>query len=1225
MAGSIGRYGLLWWVICASIPAQGQPPTTMPPTSDNPADVESARLAGQAQREGRRPEGVLPLLQLVRRWDRTTPQKTQVLLSELATRPQLSPARRVHVRALLAEASTRLGDVDEAIATYAELGYLSSFRVIGGFDNEGKLGLDAETPVEKARMQAPDLQTSYEGKERPVAWRELPTEIVRDGYVSFDALLRPVENVCALAETFVHSPKARPLALWFGAGGASKLYWNGDEVFRDKRYRQPSLDRHAVGVRARAGWNRLLVKVCVTDQGWGFHLRVAEPGGGVAKGLKVATVTTDALDIEAERGAPPRVQSAPLAALERAAEGKRPSAAALERLARYLSMTGSDDASERRAKQLAARAVEQAPTLERHLLAANLSEERGEVMRFSQLALQRYPKEPRALLLAAKLRSTGMVPEEALPLLDRIPPTDAVFPQAELLRAQVLLGMDLPDTALALVERLRERFGETPAILRELAQMRHANGDPDGAIEMRRRLLAVRYDHRGVRRVLAHDALQRGDNARLLEHIEAFYKLYPGSLRNLRQIARLYDGIKRDDMALSMYRRATELVPDSASIRVAYARFLLHAGRDALAADVLRRALQLKPQYAQARELLEQLKPAPREDEAYATPSPEILERRHAGRGYPKTILHDLNVSTVFDNGLGSRYTQWAMQVHDDAAARNNRTHSIQFDPDSQRVDVRLARVYRADGSVLESIRTFEQQLGEPWYRIYYDTRALVIVFPDLEPGDVVELRYRVDDIAHRNLFADYYGSMHVFQRYVPTLHRELVLITPTARKFYMNQPKLGGLEHTQKVEPARRIDRWVARDVPAIQAEDGMPGITEVSPYLHVSTYRNWEDVGRWYWGLIQDQLYADAALRDKVAELVADAKTVKEKVARIHNWVVGNTRYVGLEFGIHGFLPYRVPLIVQRGFGDCKDKASLLYTMLREANVDARIALVRTRRNGQISDLPASLAVFDHAIAYVPELDLFLDGTAEHSGTTELPVQDQGVTVLVVGPEGAQLRTTPVSKPEDNRRQRTLDVALTADGSARVHARDQVTGVEAAGYRAYYQAEGTRAERFERSLGSLYPGVELTSQQFHGLSNLELPVRYEYSFQVPQLGRWDGDRLRLMPSTLSDLVRRMARTPSRRHPLDLEGLSAYREERVLSIPKGMSAVDLPPGGEARSSFGKLRLSFEQQGSDVRAVTEFSLDRDKVAPAEYPAFRRWVEQADQLLRQRIFLRKGER
>ena len=94
------------------------------------------------------------------------------------------------------------------------------------------------------------------------------------------------------------------------------------------------------------------------------------------------------------------------------------------------------------------------------------------------------------------------------------------------------------------------------------------------------------------------------------------------------------------------------------------------------------------------------------------------------------------------------------MQLHDDEGARQFRTYAIQFDPGSQRLDVRLARIHRADGSVLEATEAFEQQLGEPWYRIYYDTRARVLVFPDLEPGDTVELRWRIDDVWWRETSA---------------------------------------------------------------------------------------------------------------------------------------------------------------------------------------------------------------------------------------------------------------------------------------------------------------------------------------------------------------------------------------------------------------------------------------------------------------------------------------
>ena len=70
------------------------------------------------------------------------------------------------------------------------------------------------------------------------------------------------------------------------------------------------------------------------------------------------------------------------------------------------------------------------------------------------------------------------------------------------------------------------------------------------------------------------------------------------------------------------------------------------------------------------------------------------------------------------------------------------------------------------------------------------------------------------------------------------------------------------------------------------------------------------------------------------------------------------------------------------------------------------------------------------------------------------------------------------------------------------------------------------------------------------------------------------------------------------------------------------MYASELPAGGEATSAFGRLKLDFAQKGSTVWARTEFSVTHDRVTATEYPAFRRWVEQADQLLRQRIGVRK---
>ncbi|MFB6350632.1 MAG: hypothetical protein ABEK29_02430, partial [Bradymonadaceae bacterium] len=89
------------------------------------------------------------------------------------------------------------------------------------------------------------------------------------------------------------------------------------------------------------------------------------------------------------------------------------------------------------------------------------------------------------------------------------------------------------------------------------------------------------------------------------------------------------------------------------------------------------------------------------------------------------------------------------------------------------------------------------------------------------------------------------------------------------------------------------------------------------------------------------------------------------------------------------------------------CKDKSSLMKVMLEEAGVEANLVLVRTRDLGTVDQRPASMHVFNHAIVYVPKLDLFLDPTAEFNGTTELTPMDQGAQALIVE-DGGDARMT-------------------------------------------------------------------------------------------------------------------------------------------------------------------------------------------------------------------------
>ncbi len=1178
-------------------------------------DREVDRLRGEVMHRAGHASAIVPLIQIGSAWEHAPAHSIEVLHA-LGAERRLSPTLRFYARGYERNLLRRAGDRAGAQALLDQLGFVRRWRMLGPFDNDGRGGFDRVFPPETTLDQPTDTSASFEGTERAIHWRTLP-DLGSTDSVRLGNFLTPGTDVCAYTETFVELDRARPVTVWTGATGAIRVWWNGQAVIDDHVYRGIDLERDVAIVSGRAGWNRVLVKVCGANSGAAFLMRMGE-----ADGTPIANVHADPDGATSATAAPataPTLPHAPttmLADLEAAIVAHANDADAHEALARYLGYTGGADASEHRVRDLAVRATELHATVENLLYAADQQTTRRDRARLVQQAVTLNARDPRVQLANAALVMDGAAGERALAMLEAIPSGTITSLGAMVVRATLLRAIGLSDSAHAVDEQLLAAVPSAPAYVRMLAESESARGHLDRALELRRQLLAMRADDSASRHTLVDDAIARGVRDEALAMTLDELALHTNESGTMSWAASVYDALSMESEAVDQLHAAADLDPDDAAARVALGQYLLRLGRRDAALGTLREALALRPQDASTRMLVEQIEPEDRADEAYATSIETILARRRPDGEWPATILHDATVHTVHDNGLSSRFRQLVIQIHDDEGARAYRAHAIYYEPATQWVDVRAARVMRGD-QILSSYHTGEQSLAEPQYRIYYSARNVVVTLPVLQPGDVIELRYRVEDVAAQNDFADYFGNMHGLASGIPTARVEDIYITPVARTLHFRVPSIP-MEHAERTEGTQHIESYAANDVAAIHSEPGMPGYTEVSPYLHVSTFDSWEAVGRFWWGLAAEQLVPDEGLVRTVHQLVDDAPDERTKVARIYAWATDHVRYVGLELGIHGFQPYRVADVVQRGFGDCKDTASLLYAMLTIAGIDARIALVRTTRNGEIDPAPASLAIFDHAIAYVPSLDLFLDGTAEHGGITELPSGDQGAMTLVIGPTSAERRHIPVRTAPDSGRHRDLTIAIAADGTATLTASETLVGTEAMSGRGHYESPETREQRLQQSLGGVFAGITLDGQSFEDIGNREAPLRLSWTGHVPQLGERDGSTLRVPTSTLGGLTQSWAPLATRRHPFELGPPFHYEEHRVVRPAAGMSITDVPAGGTLESPFGRLVVSFTPGENEVTVDTTLEMTVARVSTADYAAFRAWCERADAMLRARI-------
>ncbi len=668
---------------------------------------------------------------------------------------------------------------------------------------------------------------------------------------------------------------------------------------------------------------------------------------------------------------------------------------------------------------------------------------------------------------------------------------------------------------------------------------------------------------------------------------------------------------------------------ESPTLEEARGRLLLLAGERGKAIEAFDRALELAPQDRDLADYRRVLVSERGLAERWAEPVPGLIERTKAAlkkspepRPNGARSIFERVVTQVFPSGLASQFRQLAIHVDLATAAERYETMAFPFTPGEDRLEILEAEVIRKDGTRLRPQLIGEQRDQGKSEGVYTLTAYRVIRFPPLVPGDLVHIQMRKDEIGSRNLFGDFFGVFFPLSSDLDKSHVEAIVEAPRTRPLFHKVTGIG--EPTITVEGETQRLTFAANDLPGLVIEPSMPGYADVGAWVSVSTFGTWEALVAWYRELVLPQLDVPDDLariaRDLIKGLpdVADPKArLEAQVAAIHGWVVEKTRYVGIEFGIHGFKPYKVAEIAKRGYGDCKDKASLLVAMLRVVSIPAELVLVRTRDLGFLDGTPATLWAFNHAIAYVPGLDLYLDATAENSGLRELPDLDQDAQVLRLDPWSDTppvLSRIPMQSPEANKVTATALYQIDASGDAVVELEESIQGSSAGRLRGRFQDATRRDANIAQLLAAQHPGTELESAEYDNLDRLGAPVVIRARARMPRLAVRSGTTLEI-PTAMEPGLKLKQMTPlgSRRQPLIVVSLELEENVDRYLLPAGAKVVDLPAPIELENRFARWSRVFSvDDGADgrktVTSKVRWELGVDRIAPKDYPEFRRLLE-----------------
>ncbi len=440
---------------------------------------------------------------------------------------------------------------------------------------------------------------------------------------------------------------------------------------------------------------------------------------------------------------------------------------------------------------------------------------------------------------------------------------------------------------------------------------------------------------------------------------------------------------------------------------------------------------------------------------------PKSILRAALGLRVPEgTDVHVLSDERTYVYEEDGRRTSTRRQVYyvvTPDGAENWSDVGYDWEPWHQERPQIRARVITKDGAVhnLDPKTLSESEVGNQGDKTFSDRRTLSGPLPAVAPGSVIEEEAVIKDKAP---FFDQGETVRVpFTRSMPVHHSLLTIDAPASIPLRYEVHLLPTLQ-PRRSETKGRI-HLVFEQGP-VEANDDLPGFLPSEhhryPNVTFSTGASWQAVASRYAEQVDAQLRGldpKVLLGDVAANQGSDA--VARLLARLHVQV----RYTGVEFGEAALVPRSPAEVLQRGYGDCKDKSALLVAMLRAAGQPAYLALLLTSPSHDIDPALAGMGRFDHAIVYLPgNPAVWIDATDEYARPGDLPPADQGRLALIVSPETKDLVRTAESTAANNQTVETREFFLADMGPARVVETTEVTGSTESSYRASYGASDAK-----------------------------------------------------------------------------------------------------------------------------------------------------------------------
>ena len=411
---------------------------------------------------------------------------------------------------------------------------------------------------------------------------------------------------------------------------------------------------------------------------------------------------------------------------------------------------------------------------------------------------------------------------------------------------------------------------------------------------------------------------------------------------------------------------------------------------------------------------------------------------------------------------------------------------------------------------------------------------------------------------------------------------------------------------------------QWQINDIPRIENEPRRPpygGLAGAAVFTFFNekmpsrSYKNWSDLGIWYTQLAAKVRDASPALVQKVQELAPANLTLMQRVKALAGFAQHDVRYVAIEIGVGGYQPHPAADIFTRRYGDCKDKATVLSSMLAQIGVKSYYIIVNDTRGVVTKDSPATPGGFNHVILAIalPEASypkplpamfehhtlghlLIFDPTNDVVPFGQIPYYEQDNYGLLVGEQGGELIHMPLAPPEANGIVRNAKLKLLPDGGLQGDIEERYTGFYAMLFRGglQHETENDRKKIIERLLANSLGNFQLDKYELVNPNDIDQDLVIKFTFSAAHYAKNAGSMLLVRPRVVGELAGRWDANKPRHYAYEFPGPFLARDTVEISLPEGFKVDELPDPARVSLPFAEYVSKTESEGGVLKYTREY-------------------------------------